>query len=88
MKNVASRGALLLASASIAVFAPSAVAEPQPVPSAVAAKSCSAGWTHAVMPNGHKCLRAGQFCSNRAGFQRRYHSYGFHCKSNGRLTRY
>ena len=39
------------------------------------------------MPNGHKCLRAGQFCSHKRGFQSRYHAYGFHCKTNGRLRR-
>ena len=54
---------------------------------AVAAKPCSSGYTHAVMPDGaHKCLRAGQFCSDRGGWQRAYHRYGFRCKRNGRLT--
>jgi hypothetical protein len=56
---------------------------------AVAAKSCSAGYTHAVMPDGaHKCLRAGQYCSHRRGWQRAYHRYGLHCKPSGRLTYY
>lgn len=87
MKNFTSRGALLLASVSVAAFAPSAVAEPASSPIAVASKSCSSGWTHAVMPNGHKCLRGGQFCSHKRGFQARYHAYGFHCKANGRLRR-
>lgn len=87
MSTFTSRGALLLASVSIAAFAPAAAAEQANGPSAVASKSCRSGWTHAVMPNGHKCLRAGQFCSHRRGFQRRYHSYGFHCKANGRLRR-
>lgn len=49
-----------------------------------AAKSCSPGWKHAVLPNGHKCLRAGQFC--KKAWDRRYHKYGFHCH-NGRLKR-
>jgi hypothetical protein len=56
---------------------------------AAAAKPCSAGYTHAVMPDGaHKCLRAGQFCSHKRGWQRAYHRYGFHCKRSGRLTYY
>lgn len=87
MKTFTSRGALLLASISVAAFAPAAVAEPASSSFAVTAKPCSSGFTHAVMPNGHKCLRANQFCSHRRGFQRRYHSYGFHCKASGRLRR-
>ncbi len=81
------RGALLLASLAVAAFSPSPVGEPATSPVAASAKSCSSGWTHAIMPNGHKCLRAGQFCSHRRGFQSRYHAYGFHCKPNGRLRR-
>jgi hypothetical protein len=50
---------------------------------AVAAKSCGAGYVHAVLPTGHKCLRRGQFCARR--FNRIYHRYGFHCKANGHL---
>jgi hypothetical protein len=58
-----------------------------PNPPAVAAKSCSAGYRHAVMPDGsHKCLRAGQFCSRKRAWQRTYHQKGFHCKVNGHLT--
>ncbi len=56
---------------------------------AVAAKFCGSGYTHAVMPDGaHKCLRAGQFCSHKRGWQAAYHRYGFHCKRNGHLTYY
>ena len=41
------------------------------------------------MPDGsHKCLRAGQFCSRKAAWQRTYHRYGFHCKRTGHLTYY
>ena len=53
--------------------------------SVVAAKSCSAGYVHARMPSGHKCLRAGQFCSRKRSFQRVYHRKGFHCKRNRHL---
>jgi hypothetical protein len=56
---------------------------------AVAAKPCSSGYTHAVMPDGaHKCLRAGQFCSHKRGWQPAYHRYGYHCQRNGHLRRY
>ena len=41
------------------------------------AKSCSSGWTHAVLSWGHKCLRAGQFCKRSA--DREYHRYRYHC---------
>jgi hypothetical protein len=54
-----------------------------------AAKPCGGGYTHAVMPDrAHKCLRAGQFCSHKRGWQRAYHGYDFHCKRNGHLTYY
>lgn len=51
-------------------------------PTIVMAKSCSAGWKHAKMPSGHKCLRAGQFCASR--YDGTYHRYGYHCHT-GRL---
>jgi hypothetical protein len=56
---------------------------------ATASKSCSSGYTHAVMPDGsHKCLRAGQFCSRKRAWQRVYHRKGFHCGANRHLTYY
>ena len=72
-----------------AVPAASVEASPAGAPQVVAAKRCGAGYTHAVMPDGaHKCLRAGQYCSHKPGWQRAYHRYEFHCKRNGRLTYY
>jgi hypothetical protein len=57
-------------------------------PAVVAAKSCSAGYTHAVMPDGsHKCLRAGQFCSRKASAQRVYRKKGFYCPPSKHLRR-
>jgi hypothetical protein len=57
-------------------------------PAVVVAKSCSAGYTHAVMPDGsHKCLRAGQFCSRTAAAQRVYRNKGFRCPPSGHLRR-
>ncbi len=58
-----------------------ASAEPQ----AVAAKPCSPGYTHAVLPSGHKCLRAGQNCSRKRGARRVYRKKGFYCPPSGRL---
>ena len=49
------------------------------------AKTCSAGYVHAVLSWGHKCLREGQFC--KASADREYHRYGFHCHTGGRLSR-
>ena len=57
---------------------------PVAVPEAAFAKACSAGWKHAVLPTGHKCLRAGQFCASRSDAT--YHRYGYHCHT-GRLVR-
>lgn len=64
-----------LAAASLAVGAPAAPAH-API-EAVVAKSCSSGWTHAVINGSHKCLRRGQFCDRSA--DRQYHRYGYHC---------
>jgi hypothetical protein len=52
-------------------------------PSATA-KTCSAGYVHASLPWGQKCLRAGEFCKvgNHA-----YSKYGFTCPSSGHLKR-
>ena len=52
------------------------------------AKPCSAGYVHAVVPGGdHKCLRAGQFCSRKASYQRVYRSKGFYCPPSRHLRR-
>jgi hypothetical protein len=57
-------------------------------PAVVVAKSCSSSYTHAVMPDGsHKCLRAGEFCSRTASYQRVYRSKGFYCRPSGHLRR-
>ena len=54
-------------------------------PGVAVAKTCSAGYKHAVINSAHKCLRKGQFCAK--GSDRTYHRYGFHCHGSGRLTR-
>jgi hypothetical protein len=52
--------------------------------SAKPAKTCSAGYVHANLSWGEKCLRAGEYC--RIKGDREYHRYHFHCHS-GRLNR-
>jgi hypothetical protein len=66
------------AAAAFAVAAPIGQAPAaMPAPVAVQAKSCSAGYTHAVINGAHKCLRRGQFCSHSA--DRQYRHYGYRC---------
>lgn len=57
-------------------FAPITVGMPGG-PAAAIAKTCSAGYKHAVIGRAHKCLRRGQFCARSR--DREYHRYGFHC---------
>jgi hypothetical protein len=56
------RGVLVLVALSlVGATAPAgAVQADTETPRAVAAKSCGAGYVHAVLPTGHKCLRRGQ----------------------------
>jgi hypothetical protein len=70
------RLALLVATVTLAV-APAAAPAATSV-RAVAAKSCSGSYTHAVIGGTHKCLRVGQFCARRDN--RQYHRYGFNCR--------
>jgi hypothetical protein len=44
---------------------------------AVAAKTCSAGYTRGTINGEVKCLRAGEFCTHSA--DRQYRRYGFRC---------
>lgn len=75
----------VLAAAVALVALPAGVT---PGPAVVAAKSCSSGYTHAIVPGGGpKCLRAGQFCSRKASYQRVYKSKGFYCPPSGHLRR-
>lgn len=56
-------------------------------PVATASHSCSSGYTHARTPGGHKCLKAGQYCSHGPGYAKAYRKAGYRCKANGRLAR-
>jgi hypothetical protein len=60
-------------------LAPSASSAP-----AAIAKTCSAGYVHANLSWGQKCLRAGEFC--KVG-NSEYKRYGFVCPASGHLRR-
>jgi hypothetical protein len=68
--------AVLLTAAALVGW-PAASAPAQPAPHAVAAKTCSSGYKHAVIGGVHKCLRAGQFCTRR--YDSQYRRYGYRC---------
>ncbi|HWH93964.1 MAG TPA: hypothetical protein VNT03_08880 [Baekduia sp.] len=75
--------ALLATAALVGIPAAAPAATHQPnAPVAVAAKTCGAGYTHAVIGGQHKCLRRGQFCATR--YAKQYRRYGFTCTA-GRL---
>ena len=40
----------------------------------------------AHLPDGTKCIGAGEYCSHGPGFARAYREYGFVCKADGRLA--
>src|SRR5258707_4344402 len=67
----------------LAAFAGAPATSVQAAPTA-AAKSCSAGYVHANLSWGEKCLRVGQYCKIKG--DREYHRYRFHCHT-GRLSR-
>ena len=60
------------------------VAAPAGAHLAAPTKSCSAGYVHASLSWGEKCLRAGEFCKVGNGEYRRY---GFVCPATGHLRR-
>ena len=74
----------VLATTVVCAFGAAGLAAPESFVPVAHAKPCSAGWTHAALSWGHKCLRAGQFCKVSA--DREYHRYRYHCH-NGRLRR-
>ena len=54
---------------------------------AVSAKTCSSGYTHAVIGGEQKCLRAGQLCAHR--YDGQYRRYGYRCiRYDQRVQRY
>lgn len=71
--------AAIAVAASLAATAPApAAALPGNEPSrAIAAKTCSRGYTRGVINGSVKCLRRGEFCAHSA--DRQYRRYGFRC---------
>jgi hypothetical protein len=47
-------------------------------PALASAKSCAAGYMHAVIGGASKCLRRGEYCA--ASEKRRYLGYGYECE--------
>jgi hypothetical protein len=47
-------------------------------PAAATAKTCSAGYTHAIIGGAQKCLARGQYC--KILDKRQYPKYGFACE--------
>jgi hypothetical protein len=92
MGSLRARAALVLAALSLAAAAPAASVQAHTMgPQATAAHTCKSGYTHAHLPWGQKCLRAGQFCKRRYNGvfgNRWYHRYDHHCQSNGHLRRW
>ena len=82
MRRVAT--AVAVASALLVPGATTATADKPSAPVAHIAHSCSSGYAHAVTPGGHKCLRAGQYCSTKPGYATVYKSKGYACRG-GRL---
>jgi hypothetical protein len=82
MRRLRNLRALAVALALASAPATLAQATPSRAPVAAAAKTCGAGYTHAVVGGAQKCLRRGEFCSSR--YRRQYVRYGYHCIA-GRL---
>jgi hypothetical protein len=79
MKRKLALFALVAATVGVPAFAPAASAAP-----IAAVRTCGAGYVHANLPWGEKCLRAGEFCVRGS---RAYLRYGFACPSTGHLRR-
>lgn len=85
------RTALIAATSLLVALAIAWPAAAAPGPSPHLRKACSAyAEEHfhdvtAHLPDGTKCIGAGEYCSHRRGFARAYREYGFVCKANGRL---
>ncbi len=68
-----------------AVLAVGLSAIPAAAPELAAAKSCRAGYVHAVLPDGHKCLHSGEFC--KRSYNRYYRHHHFYCPRSRHLRR-
>jgi hypothetical protein len=72
IRNKLSLAALVVVAALPAAHVTASSAAPL-----AAAKTCSAGYKHAVIGGSEKCLHAGEFCAHR--YDRQYRRYGFRC---------
>ena len=81
IRSVTKFTSVLAAVAALGISAPASAAPTHAAapPRAFAAKSCSSGYTRAVINGSVKCLRAGEFCTHSA--DRQYRHYGFRCVS-------
>lgn len=75
---------VVLAAGAFAGATAAPAAPSLPASRAGISKTCSAGYVHASLSWGHKCLRAGQFC--KVG-NSEYLKYGFNCPPSGHLRR-
>lgn len=75
----------LLAVVAAGLAAPAEMVAPAAHASgSVLLRTCGAGYVHASLSWGQKCLRAGEFCVVGS---RQYVRYGFTCPSSGHLRR-
>jgi hypothetical protein len=74
--------AVVLASVALVGLPATAAAHPAAGPRAVAAKTCSAGYKHAVINGQHKCLRRGQYCAR--AYKNQYPKYGYQCRADSK----
>ncbi|MGZ4256510.1 MAG: hypothetical protein ACXVRE_01955 [Gaiellaceae bacterium] len=81
MRRVAVFAAGLAAALGLWAATPAAPAQPVAV-----AKTCSAGYTHAVIGGQQKCLRTGEYCAHR--YDRQYKRYGYRCIRRDKNGRY
>jgi hypothetical protein len=70
--------------AAVALSGAFGVTSPAHSSALAASKTCGAGYVHAYLSWGEKCLRAGEFC--KVG-NREYRRYGFYCPATGHLRR-
>jgi hypothetical protein len=77
------RFAALAATATLAAVPAVAPAAPVSRSTAVAARTCSAGFRHARINGAEKCLRVGEFCAHaydrHAPRHYAYRHYGYRC---------
>ena len=79
------RLAVLACAVLVAATGASAQAAKAP-PQAAVAKTCSAGFTHAVINHQQKCLRRGEFCAHK--YRKQYQRYGYDCVKRDRRGNY